>query len=49
VLVPFENAAVLLERIPSAKLEVIAGAGHGYPAQDPVRVHQIVTDFLRTH
>jgi pimeloyl-ACP methyl ester carboxylesterase len=49
VLVPFENAAVLVERIPGAELEVIAGAGHGYPAQDPVRVHQVVTDFLRAH
>jgi pimeloyl-ACP methyl ester carboxylesterase len=49
VLIPVENATILAERIPGAKLHVIKGAGHGYPAQDPVAVHQTVTDFLRNH
>jgi pimeloyl-ACP methyl ester carboxylesterase len=49
VLIPVENAYVLAERIPGATLHVVAGAGHGYPAQDPVGVHQLVTDFLRAY
>jgi pimeloyl-ACP methyl ester carboxylesterase len=49
VLIPVENAHILAERIPGAKLHIVAGAGHGYPAQDPVGVHLAVTDFLRKH
>jgi 3-oxoadipate enol-lactonase len=49
VLVPVENAYVLAERIPGATLHIVPGAGHGYPAQDPGQVHQVVTDFLRAH
>jgi pimeloyl-ACP methyl ester carboxylesterase len=48
VLIPVENAHVLAQRIPGARLHIVPGAGHGYPAQDPVGVHQLVTDFLRT-
>jgi len=47
VLIPVENAHVLASRIPGARLHIVEGAGHGYPAQDPVGVHQMVTDFLR--
>jgi 3-oxoadipate enol-lactonase len=49
VLIPVENASILAERIPNAKLHVIPGAGHGYPAQDPVGVHRLITDFLRAN
>jgi pimeloyl-ACP methyl ester carboxylesterase len=49
VLIPVENAYLLAERIPNAQLYVVKGAGHGYPAQDPVTVHKVVTDFLRAH
>jgi pimeloyl-ACP methyl ester carboxylesterase len=49
VIIPVENAYTLAERIPNARLHIVEGAGHGYPAQDPVGVHQIVTDFLRSH
>jgi pimeloyl-ACP methyl ester carboxylesterase len=49
VIIPVANAYTLAERIPGAKLHVVHGAGHGYPAQDPVAVHQVVTDFLRQH
>lgn len=48
VLIPVENAHILAERIAGAKLHIVEGAGHGYPAQDPVGVHQVVTDFLRS-
>ena len=48
-LIPVENAYILAERISGAKLHIIAGAGHGYPAQDPVGIHHTVTEFLRSH
>jgi 3-oxoadipate enol-lactonase len=49
VLIPVENAHVLAERIPGAQLYIVKGAGHGFPAQDPAGVHQVVTDFMRAH
>jgi pimeloyl-ACP methyl ester carboxylesterase len=49
VIIPVENASLLKERIPGARLHIVGGAGHGYPAQDPVGVHQLVTDFFRAH
>lgn len=49
VIIPVDNAYLLKERIPGAELHIIPGAGHGYPAQDPVGVHAVITDFLRRH
>jgi pimeloyl-ACP methyl ester carboxylesterase len=49
VIIPVDNAYVLAERIPGAQLHIVKGAGHGYPAQDPVGVHQLITDFFRAH
>jgi pimeloyl-ACP methyl ester carboxylesterase len=49
VLIPVDNAYLLAQRIPGAQLHIIKGAGHGYPAQDPVVVHQVVTDFFHAH
>ncbi len=49
VIIPVENAHVLHERIPHSQLHIISGAGHGYPAQDPVEVHQLITNFFRAH
>ena len=49
VLIPVENAHVLAARIPGARLHIVPGAGHGYPAQDPVGIHQMVTDFFRAN
>ncbi len=49
VLVPVENAHVLARRIPGARLHIVSDAGHGYPAQDPVGTHQLVTDFFRAN
>lgn len=49
VIIPVQNAYVLKERIPGAQLHIVPGAGHGYPAQEPVAVHQRIIDFLRAH
>ena len=49
VIIPVENAFILKERIPGAQLHIVRGAGHGYPAQDPVGVHQLVADFFRAN
>jgi pimeloyl-ACP methyl ester carboxylesterase len=47
VIIPVENAYILKERVPGSQLHIVKGAGHGYPAQDPAGVHQLVTDFFR--
>jgi len=47
VIIPVENAYILKERIHGSLLHIVPGAGHGYPAQDPVGVHAVVTEFLR--
>jgi pimeloyl-ACP methyl ester carboxylesterase len=49
VIIPVENAYILKERIPGSQLHIVSGAGHGYPAQDPAGVHQLITDFFRAH
>ncbi len=49
VIIPVENGHVLADRIPGARLHIVKGAGHGYPAQDPVEVHRVITDFFRAH
>ena len=49
VLIPVENAYVLADRIRGSKLHIVPGGGHGYPAQDPVGVHALVTDFFRAN
>ena len=49
VLIPVENAYLLAKRIPGARLHIVRDAGHAYPAQDPVGVHQLVTDFFRAN
>ncbi len=49
VLIPVENSYVIAQRIPGAHLHVVPGAGHGYPAQDPAGVHQVITEFFRAH
>jgi pimeloyl-ACP methyl ester carboxylesterase len=48
VIIPVQNAYVLAERIPGAKLHIVKGAGHGYPAQDPIGIHKVITDFFRS-
>jgi len=47
VIIPVDNAYILKDRIPGATLHIVPGAGHGYPAQDPVGVHAVVTEFFR--
>jgi pimeloyl-ACP methyl ester carboxylesterase len=47
VLIPVENAHLLKSRIPHAELYVIAGAGHGFQAADPVGIHKRIVDWLQ--
>jgi len=46
-LIPPENSRLLAERIPGAKLRVIAGAGHDFPSDKPEETAEIVREFLR--
>ena len=46
VVVPPENSETLCERIPQAQLEVIAGAGHLFFAEQPGRTLATLETFL---
>ncbi len=43
--IPVENARLMAERIPGAKLRILRGCGHLYPTEAP-RVNQAIGDFL---
>jgi pimeloyl-ACP methyl ester carboxylesterase len=43
--IPVENANLIAERIPGAKLRVLRRCGHLYPTEAP-RVNQAIGDFL---
>jgi pimeloyl-ACP methyl ester carboxylesterase len=44
-----ENARILAERIPSAELVLLEGAGHLYYSVQPDRADGVVLDFVRRH
>lgn len=46
VLVPYQNASILAERIPNARLQPIAGAGHVYFIEQPQTTNDGVREFL---
>ncbi len=41
------NAEILKRRIPHAELQMIPNAGHNFWAEDPMRVHQRIAEFLK--
>jgi 3-oxoadipate enol-lactonase len=43
--IPVENARLVAERIPGAKLRILPECGHLYPTEAP-RVNQVIGDFL---
>jgi 3-oxoadipate enol-lactonase len=47
ILVPPRNAALLKHQIPHAEVFMIPGAGHNYPAADPIGIHQRITAWLK--
>jgi pimeloyl-ACP methyl ester carboxylesterase len=46
VLVPSENSKILTERIPNARLQVIAGGGHQFLIEQPNDCNNAVLEFL---
>ncbi len=48
ILVPPENAAIIKSRLPQAEVMMVPGAGHGYPAADPVGIHQRIVKWLKS-
>lgn len=48
-IVPAENSRILAERIPSARLVIFEGAGHGYLVECAEESNAVVLDFLRRH
>ncbi|MFZ5643283.1 MAG: alpha/beta fold hydrolase [Bacillota bacterium] len=47
ILIPPENSKIIAERIPGAKLTVLKGSGHGFTAQEPEIVSDILLEFLK--
>ena len=47
VVTPAANSRSIADRIPDARLRLVAGAGHSFLFQHPVRVARLVLDFLR--
>jgi 3-oxoadipate enol-lactonase len=43
--IPAENAHLIAERVPGAKLRILRDCGHLYPTEAP-RVNQAIGDFL---
>ena len=43
---PSEHQAILADRIPKARLEIIERAGHNAPSERPAEVIQSVRDFM---
>lgn len=48
-LIPSDNSRILASRIPSAKLVLFEGAGHGYLWEAEEEANRTVHDFLRKH
>lgn len=48
-LIPADNARLLLQRIPKAKLEVISDGGHQFAVEKPGITNKIVVEFLKTY
>ncbi len=46
ILIPPENSEILVQRIPGARLVFLGGCGHGFMAQVPDRVFEVLREFL---
>jgi pimeloyl-ACP methyl ester carboxylesterase len=46
VVIPSENARILADRIPGARLAILPGAGHGLQYQSPEELDEVVVAFL---
>ncbi len=49
VLIPARNSELLAERIPGAKLHLIANAGHGFTTEGRGEFVRVFTSFLKEH
>ncbi|HXW85290.1 MAG TPA: alpha/beta fold hydrolase [Candidatus Binataceae bacterium] len=49
VLIPAENSKLLAERIPGAKLHLIADVGHGFTTEGKGEFMRVFVPFLRSH
>jgi pimeloyl-ACP methyl ester carboxylesterase len=47
VVIPFRNAEAVAARWPGSRVESFEGGGHAFMAQDPVRIADLISSFLR--
>lgn len=48
-IVPFSASERALEAFPSASLEVLPGAGHGFSGEDESTAIRLIEDYLQSH
>lgn len=46
VLVPPENSEILARKIPGSRLVSLEGCGHGFVAQESLKVYSLLKEFL---
>jgi pimeloyl-ACP methyl ester carboxylesterase len=46
VLIPWQNGAMLAERMPRARWVLIHGVGHVMPSERPVELAELIDEFL---
>jgi pimeloyl-ACP methyl ester carboxylesterase len=49
VLIPARNSELLAERIPGAKLHLIANAGHGFTTESRDEFLRVFVPFVKSH
>ena len=47
ILIQPRNAEILKSRLPQAELFMVPNAGHNFFAEDPMRIHQRIVEFLK--
>jgi len=48
-LIPAGNSAIIADRIPGAELVILEELGHGFYAEQPEKVNQILIEFMKRH
>ncbi|MFX1326362.1 MAG: alpha/beta fold hydrolase [Promethearchaeota archaeon] len=47
--IPIEHSKILNEKIPNSRLELLEGFGHAFVLEDPVKVNNLIWNFLQAH
>jgi len=48
-MVPIEHSKILNEKIPNSRLELFEGLGHSFTIEDPLKVNNLIWNFIQQH